>query len=72
MNVIICPVVRGKQMTQACVESALAQDIGDVWLYAIDNARGWHWRMAADARRAHHNRQPAQAREPLDACGTRL
>jgi len=25
-------------MTRACIESALAQDIGDVWLYAIDNA----------------------------------
>lgn len=25
-------------MTRACVESALAQDIGDVWLYVIDNA----------------------------------
>lgn len=25
-------------MTQAAIESALAQDIGDVWLYAIDNA----------------------------------
>ena len=38
VNVIIVPVVRGRQLTQACVESALAQDIGDVWLYAIDNA----------------------------------
>lgn len=38
MNVIIMPAVRGRDMTKACVESCLAQDIGDVWLYAIDNA----------------------------------
>jgi glycosyltransferase involved in cell wall biosynthesis len=38
VNVIIVPVVRGRQMTRECIESALAQDIGDVWLYVIDNA----------------------------------
>lgn len=38
MNVIIMPVVRGRDMTRVCVESCLAQDIGDVWLYVIDNA----------------------------------
>lgn len=38
MNVIIVPVVRGRQMTMACIQSALAQDVGDVWLYVIDNA----------------------------------
>jgi len=27
-------------MTKACVQSILAQDIGDVWLYTIDNASG--------------------------------
>lgn len=38
MNLIIVPCVCGKEMTKACCESALAQDIGDVWLYTIDNA----------------------------------
>lgn len=38
MNVIIVPVCIGKEMTQQCIASCLAQDIGDVWLYIIDNA----------------------------------
>jgi len=37
VNLIVCPFVLGPVMTKRCVQSALAQDIGDVEVLAIDN-----------------------------------
>jgi hypothetical protein len=37
MNLIIMPVMCGIQMTKAALDSALAQDVGDIFILVIDN-----------------------------------
>ena len=38
MNVIICPVRAGLEMTQEAIESFYAQDIGDIYVLLVDNS----------------------------------
>jgi hypothetical protein len=37
MNFVIIPVVVGKEMTRLAIDSALAQDVGNVCVYVIGN-----------------------------------